>query len=94
MLLLFIVYSNAVDDEMVEIIKENSSGYSKFTDVQGEGNKEPHLGTHIWPDINNCIMAAVQNNKKSNIEKAVKDLKKKFPSIGINIFVNQLKEMI
>ena len=94
MLLLFIVYSNAVDDEMVEMINENSTGYTKFVNVQGEGNKEPHLGTHIWPDINNCIMAAVENDKKSNIEKAVKELKKKFPSIGISIFINQLKEMI
>ena len=94
MLLLFVVYSNAVDDEMIEMMKEYSNGYTKFENVQGEGNKEPHLGTHVWPDINNCIMAAIENNKKSSIEKAVKDLKKKFPSVGISIFVNQLKEMI
>ncbi|MBN2041592.1 MAG: hypothetical protein JW864_16260 [Spirochaetes bacterium] len=94
MLLLFIVYSNAVDDEMVELLRKYSSGYTKFTDVQGEGNKDPHLGTHIWPDINNCIITAVDNKKKDAIEKAVKELKEKFPSVGISIFVNQLKEMI
>jgi hypothetical protein len=94
MLLVFITYSNAVDDEMVEIIKENSSGYTKFTNVYGEGNKDPHLGTHIWPDINNCIMAAIENSKKTIIAEDIKELKAKFPSVGINIFVTQLKEMI
>jgi nitrogen regulatory protein PII len=94
MLLLFIVYSNAVDDEMVEILKASSAGYTKFTDVQGEGSKEPHLGTHIWPDINNCIMAAIENKNKDKIVKAVNELKEKFPSVGISIFVTQLKEMI
>jgi hypothetical protein len=94
MLLLFITYSNAVDDEMVEIIKEHSRGYSKFVNIQGEGNKDPHLGTHIWPDINNCIMTAVENNKKNEIAADIKSLKEKFPSVGVNIFVTQLKEMI
>ncbi len=94
MLLLFITYSNAVDDEMVEILKEHSNGYTKFTNVQGEGNKDPHLGTHIWPDVNNCIMAGIENSKKNNIANDVKELKAKFPSIGISIFVTQLKEMI
>ncbi len=94
MLLLFIVYSNAVDDEMVEIIKASSSGYTKFNSVQGEGSKEPHLGTHIWPDINNCIMAAIDNTNKDEIVKGINELKKKFPSVGISIFVTQLKEMI
>ena len=94
MLLLFIVYSNAVDDEIVEITKANSNGYTKFVNVQGEGSKEPHLGTHIWPDINNCIMAAIENKKKDRIATEVKKLKEKFPSVGINIFVSPLKEMI
>ena len=94
MLLIFITFSNAVDDEMVEIIKANTNGYTKFLNVQGEGTKEPHLGTHIWPDINNCIMASIENNKKDKIAKEIKKLKQVFPTVGINIFVTQLKEMI
>ena len=94
MILLFIVYSNAVDDEIVEIVKANSNGYTKFRDVQGEGAKEPHLGTHIWPDINNCIMTAIDPKKKNDIINEVNKLKKKFPTVGISVFINQLKEMI
>ena len=93
MLLMFIVYSNAVDDEIVEIIKNNSDGYTKFTGVQGEGHGEPHLGTHIWPSINNCIMTAIDNSKEKNITNAAKALKEKFPGIGIQIFITNLKKI-
>lgn len=94
MLLMFIVYNNAVDTEIVELVKQNASGYTKFISVQGEGNKEPNLGTHIWPSINNCIMVALENTKEKNIAKAVDKLKKEFPGIGISIFTTELKKMI
>lgn len=94
MILMFVVYSNAVDEEVVEIIKTHTGGYTKFSGVQGEGNREPHLGTHIWPAINNCIMTAVDNKKKNVIAAEIKKLKEKFPDIGINIFITGLKEMI
>lgn len=95
MLMLFIVYSNAVDDEVVEIVKKYAKGYTKFTDVQGEGNKEPQLGTHVWPGINNCMMVAVDNTKvKDAIAEEVQSLKVKFKGIGISIFVLTLKEVL
>lgn len=95
MQLLFIVYNNAVDEEVVEIVKKYTSGYSKFTEVQGEGNKEPKLGTHIWPGFNNCIMTAVNGAKEKNkIAEEINNLKVKFKGVGINIFVLNLKEMI
>ena len=94
MLLMFIVYSNAVDEEMIEIIKSNSEGYTKFVGVQGEGHGEPHLGTHIWPSVNNCIMAAIDNKNGKSIAASTKELKDKFPDIGIKIFTTELKKII
>ena len=94
MFMIFITYSNAVDDEMVEIIKNYSDGYTKFCGVQGEGSGEPSLGTHIWPGVNNCIMAAVEKKEKPKIAQEIFDLKEKFPGVGIHIFVTALKEMI
>ena len=94
MLLTFIVYSNSIDEEIVELAKANSSGYTKFTGVQGEGAKEPHLGTHVWPDINNCMMLVIEPGQKEKIAEGASKLKKQFPAVGINIFTTQLKEMI
>ena len=93
MILMFIVYSNAVDEEITEIIKINAEGYTKFIGVQGEGRREPHLGTHIWPSINNCIMVAIDNKKEKDIAKAVNELKEKFEGIGISIFSTDLKRI-
>ena len=94
MLLMFIVYSNAVDEEMVEIVTRFAGGYSKFTGVQGEGGREPQLGTHVWPGINNCIMVAVEKDKKKYIYSHVETLKQQFPGVGISIFVTALKEIM
>ena len=68
MVLLFIVYSNAVDDEMVELMKTYAKGYTKFTGVHGEGSGEPHLGSHIWPGINNCMMVATDSKALEGIK--------------------------
>ena len=43
-MLLFIVYSNAVDEEITEIVKRHAGGYTKFSGVFGEGNREPTWG--------------------------------------------------
>ncbi|GAB4221161.1 MAG: hypothetical protein Kow00102_14440 [Spirochaetota bacterium] len=95
MLMLFIVYHNAVDDEVVEIAKKYAAGYTKFIGVQGEGNKEPQLGTHVWPGLNNCMMIALEDKKaKENIVQELHKLKVKFKGVGISIFVMQLKEIL
>ena len=64
---MFIVYSKAVDEEITEIVKKYSAGYTRFTDVQGEGNGEPQLGTHVWPGRNNCMMVSMDNNNEKKI---------------------------
>ncbi len=92
--LIFIVYSNAVDEEITEIVKRHAGGYTKFTGVFGEGNREPHLGSHIWPDRNNCMMVAVDASQKAAMADEVLYLKEKFPGVGISVFITKLGEML
>lgn len=95
MIMAFIVYSNAIDDEVVEIVKKYAAGYTKFTDVQGEGVREPQLGTHVWPGLNNCMMIALEDAKiKKTIVMELSKLKVKFKGIGISIFIMPLKEIL
>ncbi len=94
MVLMFIVYSNAVDEEMVEIVMSHAGGYTKFVEVQGEGQGEPQLGTHIWPGINNCLMVAAKKENEKEIINAVDRLKVKFPGMGVKVFSTQLKRII
>lgn len=92
--LLFIVYSNAVDEEITETVKRHAGGYTKFTGVFGEGTREPHLGTHIWPSMNNCIMTAIGAEQKRVLADEVLYLKEKFPGVGINVFATRLEERL
>ena len=94
MVLMFIVYSNAVDEEIVEAVNRHAPGYTKFLGVHGEGNGDPHLGSHVWPGVNNCVMVAAENKAVDAISRDVAALKETFPGIGINIMVAQLKKMI
>ncbi|MBN2159581.1 MAG: hypothetical protein JW807_09310 [Spirochaetes bacterium] len=92
--LLFIVYSNAVDEEITEIVKKHAGGYTKFSGVFGEGNREPHLGSHIWPSMNNCMMVATNARQKCDLADEVLYLKEKFPGVGISVFITKLDELM
>jgi len=94
MVLMFIVYSNAVDEEMVETVKRHADGYTKFPGMQGEGGSEPHLGSHVWPGVNNCMMVAADNKAVDAISRDVAELKEQFQGIGVSIMVTQMKKMM
>lgn len=93
MLMLFIVYSNAIDEEMVDLVKKYSDGYTKFRDVQGEGHGEPHLGTHVWPSINNCMMVVIENKNEKALITELDVLENKFSGIGIKVFTTTMKKI-
>ena len=94
MIFIFVVYSNAVDEEMLELVKKYTSGYSKFKDVEGEGHRDPHLGSHVWPVINNCIMTTLDKSKEKEFYDEIKKLKEKFPGVGIHTMAMNLKKEI
>lgn len=93
MLMLFIIYSNAVDEEMVELVKNHSDGYTKFRGVQGEGHGEPHLGSHVWPSINNCMMVVIDNKNEKALVSDLHELENKFSGIGIKVFTTTMKKI-
>ncbi len=93
MTLMFIVYSNAVDDEVLEIARRHIDGYTRFSGVHGEGSGEPHLGSHVWPGVNNCVMAAVNKKQEASIGEEVRALRERFSGVGIRVFTVPLREM-
>ena len=94
MIIMFVIYSKSVDEEIVELVKKYASGYTKFIDVLGEGNNEPQLGTHVWPGRNNCLMISMENKNEKGFVKGTKELKKRFPGIGIHIMTAALKSVV
>ncbi|MBN1501435.1 MAG: hypothetical protein JW982_14840 [Spirochaetes bacterium] len=93
MTMMFITYSNAIDEEIVDLVKMYNKGYTKFRGVQGEGNGEPHLGTHVWPSVNNCMMVVMENKNVNKLLKDLHILENKFTGIGIKVFSTEAKQI-
>ena len=95
MKMLMIVYNHALDDEMMELLKNNEvGGYTKIENATGEGGSEPHLGTNVWPATNSVIYCAVPNAKVAQIKKDGKALSAQFEGEGLRLFIWDLVEML
>jgi len=96
MKMLVIVYSDAVDEVMINAFKKSGiHGYTKWKEALGEGTEtEPKLGTHCWPGRNNVLMAVVEDEAVLKISNTIKKLKSEHPQGGIKTFVLQVEETI
>ena len=96
MKMLVIVYSDAVDEVMINAFKKSGiHGYTKWKEALGEGTEtEPKLGTHCWPGRNNVLMAVVEDEAVLKISNAIRKLKSEHPQGGIKTFVLQVEETI
>ncbi len=96
MKLLLIVYNEALDEEVENLLRGNGlDGFTKWTRVYGKGrNSGPHLGTHVWPKANNARLVAVEDdNVAANVMQAVHRLRSTLGHEGIKAFAIPLAEM-
>lgn len=89
--MVYVIYSNPIDSEVVETVQSYGTGYTKINDVQGEGSMQPQLGTHVWPGINNMMMIMCNSNQREEMVEEIMELKSRFKGIGISIYVTEVK---
>jgi nitrogen regulatory protein PII len=96
MKMVLIAYCETADYEIIWAIKEAGiKGYTKFTEVPGEGTETPpKLGTHCWPGENNFLAIAVEDKELELLLPAVNEMKKRHPKAGIKAFVMPMDEVI
>jgi len=94
--MVLIAYCEAADYEVIDAIKEAGiKGYTKFTEVLGEGTEtQPRLGTQCWPGKNNFLAIAVEEKELNLLIPTIKKLKQRHPKAGIKIFVTPIDEVI
>jgi len=94
--MVLIAYCEAADYEVIDAIKEAGiKGYTKFTEVLGEGTEtQPRLGTQCWPGKNNFLAIAVEEKELGILISTLKDLKRKHRKAGIKVFVTPIDEVI
>ncbi len=88
MKMIMIVYSEAVDEEAMAMLKTKvQAEYTKWTGVLGWGqHSEPHLLTHVWPKANNILMICVEDQKAGAIMDGVRELRQTLGNEGVKAF--------
>lgn len=89
---------NQASTERVEYLLDTLEvrGFTFWENVQGRGhqNGEPHRGTHTWPEMNNAVMAVVEDDKVEAVLLAVRKLDKRNEEVGIRAFVWNIEQMV
>jgi hypothetical protein len=86
--MVLIIHDRAIDEEVGDLLSAlDLQYYTKWMDVVGVGEKDPHLGDHVWPGLNNVTMVVVEEGKEEKLMKSVKALQAAFPSVGLRAFV-------
>jgi nitrogen regulatory protein PII len=89
---------NQASTERVEYLLDTLQvrGFTFWENVQGRGhqNGEPHRGTHTWPEMNNAVMAVVDDEKVNDVLLAVRKLDKRNEEVGIRAFVWNIEQMV
>ncbi|MCQ2274212.1 MAG: hypothetical protein MJZ86_05395 [Bacteroidales bacterium] len=89
---------NQANTERVEYLLDELGvrGFTFWENVQGRGheNGDPHRGTHTWPEMNNAVMAVVDDDKVEAILIAVRKLDKRNEEVGVRAFVWNIEQMV
>ena len=96
MKMVFIVYSQAADYDVVTAVKDAGvRGYTKLEKARGEGiDTEPKLMTHTWPGENCVLFMALEDSDLPGIVDLVRRLKVEHPRAGLKAFVMPMEEII
>ena len=96
MKMLVIVYSDAVDEVMINAFKKSGiHGYIKWKETLGEGTEtEPKLESIAGQVKNNVLAVVVEDKAALKISETIKKLKSDHPQGGIKTFILQVEETI
>jgi nitrogen regulatory protein PII len=94
MKMIMLVYNEALDNEVMDILEScPMKNYTKLTGVFGCGTSSgTHLGTDIWPGLNNILYVACEEVVAKKIITAVRQLRKSLGVEGIKAFLMPLEE--
>lgn len=96
MKMVFIVYSQAADYDIISSIKKTGiKGYTKMEKACGEGvDTEPKLHTHTWPGENCVLFLALEEEELPALMEIVRGLKRDHPRAGLKAFILPMEEII
>ncbi len=89
MKMVLIVYSQALDDEVLTAVKDcGLQNYTKWTGVLGKGTASgPHLATTVWPRSNNVLALVTDDSFVEPLLERITKLRAELRGEGVKAFV-------
>ena len=96
MKMFIIVYSWAIDDEVITAITNSGlKAYTKWTKVLGCGTEtDPKMGSQLWPGENDVLTVVINNEDADKVKEVVLNLRNAHPRSGVRCFIVPVEEMI
>ena len=91
------IFANQALSDIIErdLNKMDNINYTLLRDSAGKGHKGFCQGNNIWPEHNVVFIIYCNPDKVERIEIALRELKDKFPIIGLSCFYTEnVKELI
>lgn len=95
MQMIMIVYNEAIDDEVMELLANCAlKNYTKILGAFGKGDTSgTHLGNDVWPGRNNILFIASTECATQQLLSCIRELRKKLGREGLKAFVLPIEEI-
>ena len=87
---IFIVYNQAYNQEIVELLEAaGQRGYTVWEEIGGRGGEggDPHLGNHAWPTQNHALFTAVDDALVPEIMDRLRKTDRDNAKLGLRAYV-------
>ena len=94
---IFIVYNQAYNQEIVELLEaEGQRGYTVWEEIGGRGSEtgEPHLGNHAWPTQNHALFSVMENELVPKVMDLLRRTDADNPKLGLRAYVLPVEDAL
>ena len=94
---LFIVYNQAYNQEIVELLADSGQrGYTVWEEIGGRGSEtgEPHLGNHAWPTQNHAVLSVVDDSLAPKLMDLLRQTDRDNPKLGLRAYVLPVEDAL
>lgn len=94
---LFIVYNQAYNQEIVELLDSlGQRGYTVWQEIGGRGSVdgEPHLGSHAWPTQNHALLSVMENETAAKVMARLREVDTSNPALGLRAYALPVDDVL
>ena len=94
---LFIVYNQAYNQEIVQLLEGiGQKGFTLWQEIGGRGTEtgEPHLGSHAWPTRNHAVLSALPDDTAARVMQQLRRTDADNPKLGLRAYMWSVEDSL